>query len=56
MHREHVRALNPDGTHPTFGSFEGTITSPGAANGEDSISRGEAMAGRGSAPFSLNAQ
>ena len=32
VHREHVRALSDDGTHVTFGWFEGTITSPGAAN------------------------
>jgi hypothetical protein len=31
-HRTHVVAPNPDGTHVTFGSFEGTITSPGAAH------------------------
>jgi hypothetical protein len=31
VHRTHVRALSDDGTHVTFGWFEGTITSPGAA-------------------------
>ena len=31
VHRAHVRALSDDGTHVTFGWFEGTITSPGAA-------------------------
>jgi hypothetical protein len=30
--RKHVVAPSPDGTHVTFGSFEGTITSPRAAN------------------------
>jgi len=29
VHRTHVRALSDDGTHVTFGWFEGTITSPG---------------------------
>ena len=32
VHRTHVRALSDDGTHVTFGWFEGTITSPGAAH------------------------
>jgi hypothetical protein len=31
VHRTHVRAPSADGTHVTFGWFEGTITSPGAA-------------------------
>ena len=31
VHRTHVRALSDDGTHVTFGWFEGAITSPGAA-------------------------
>ena len=31
VHRTHVRALSDDGTHVTFGWFEGTITSPGGA-------------------------
>ena len=31
VQRTHVRALSDDGTHVTFGWFEGTITSPGAA-------------------------
>lgn len=31
VHRTHVRTPSDDGTHVTFGSFEGTITSPGAA-------------------------
>ena len=31
VHRTHVVALSDDGTHVTFGSFDGTITSPGAA-------------------------
>ena len=31
LHRKHVVALSDDGTHVTFGWFEGTITSPGAA-------------------------
>jgi hypothetical protein len=30
VHREHVVAPSDDGTHVTSGSFEGTITSPGA--------------------------
>jgi hypothetical protein len=30
VHRTHVRAPSADGTHVTFGWFEGTITSPGA--------------------------
>jgi hypothetical protein len=30
--RIHIIAPSPDGTHVTFGSFEGTITSPGAAD------------------------
>jgi hypothetical protein len=30
--RKHVVAPSPDGTHITFGSFEGTITSPGATH------------------------
>jgi hypothetical protein len=30
VHRMHVRALSEDGTHVTFGWFEGTITPPGA--------------------------
>jgi hypothetical protein len=34
VHRTHVVALSDDGTHVTFGSFEGTITSPGAAQRE----------------------
>ena len=32
VHRTHVRALSDDGTHVTFGWFEGAITSPGAAH------------------------
>ncbi|HUS07396.1 MAG TPA: hypothetical protein VMZ52_13905 [Bryobacteraceae bacterium] len=32
LHRTHVRAPSADGTHVTFGWFEGTITSPGAAH------------------------
>jgi hypothetical protein len=32
VHRTHVVALSDDGTHVTFGSFEGTITSTGAAH------------------------
>jgi hypothetical protein len=32
VHRTHVRALSDDGTHVTFGWFDGTITSPGAAH------------------------
>ena len=31
VHRTHVVAFSDDGTHVTFGSFDGTITSPGAA-------------------------
>jgi hypothetical protein len=31
VHRTHVVAPSADGTHVTFGSFDGTITSPGAA-------------------------
>jgi len=31
VHRTHVVALSDDETHVTFGSFNGTITSPGAA-------------------------
>jgi hypothetical protein len=31
VHRTHIRALSDDGTHVTFGWFEGTMTSPGAA-------------------------
>jgi hypothetical protein len=31
VRREHVVALSDDGTHVTYGWFEGTITSPGAA-------------------------
>jgi hypothetical protein len=34
VHRTHVRALSDDGTHVTFGWFDGTITSPGAAHGD----------------------
>jgi hypothetical protein len=30
--RTHVRAQNADGTFNTFGTYEGTITSPGAAH------------------------
>ena len=30
LRRTHVRTPSADGTHVTFGSFEGTITSPGA--------------------------
>lgn len=29
--RTHIFAVSDDGTHVTFGSFEGTITSPGTA-------------------------
>ena len=29
VHRTHVRAAHEDGSHDTFASFEGTITSPG---------------------------
>jgi len=32
VHRTHVVAFSDDGTHVTSGSFEGTITSPGAAH------------------------
>jgi hypothetical protein len=32
VHRTHVVAPSDDGTHVTFGWFEGTITSPGAAH------------------------
>lgn len=32
VHRTHVVALSEDATHVTFGSFEGTITSPGDVN------------------------
>jgi hypothetical protein len=32
VHRTHVHALSDDGTHVTFGWFEGSITSPGAAH------------------------
>ena len=32
VHRTHVRAPSDDGTHVTYGSFDGTITSPGAAH------------------------
>ena len=32
VHRTHVRAISDDGTHVTFGWFEGSITSPGAAH------------------------
>jgi hypothetical protein len=32
VHRTHVVAPSDDGTHVTFGSFEGTITSPGATH------------------------
>ena len=32
VHRTHVRTPTADGTHVTYGSFEGTITSPGAAH------------------------
>jgi hypothetical protein len=31
VYRTHVRALSEDGTHVTFGWFEGTMTSPGEA-------------------------
>jgi hypothetical protein len=31
VHRTHVVAASADGTHVTFGRFEGTITSPGPA-------------------------
>lgn len=39
VHRTHVRAPSDDGTHVTFGSFEGTITSPGAAHRDGDASR-----------------
>jgi hypothetical protein len=32
MERTHIVELSADGTHVTFGSFKGTITSPGAAH------------------------
>ena len=32
VERTHIVALSADGTHVTFGSFHGTITSPGAAH------------------------
>jgi hypothetical protein len=32
VHRTHVVAPSDDGTHVTFGWFEGSITSPGAAH------------------------
>ena len=32
VHRTHVVAPSADGTHLTFGRFEGTISSPGAAH------------------------
>jgi len=32
VHRTHVVAPSDDGTHITFGSFEGTISSPGTAH------------------------
>jgi hypothetical protein len=32
VHRTHVVAASDDGTHVTYGWFEGTITSPGAAH------------------------
>src|SRR5262245_57801119 len=32
VHRTHVRAPSDDGTHVTYGWFEGTITPPGAAH------------------------
>jgi hypothetical protein len=32
VHRTHIVALSADGTHVIFGSFDGSITSPGAAN------------------------
>jgi len=31
LDRTHIAALSADGTHATFGSFDGTITPPGAA-------------------------
>ena len=35
LERTHIVAPSADGTHVVFGSFNGTITSPGAANAED---------------------
>ena len=32
LERTHLVALSADGTHPTFGSFHGSITAPGAAH------------------------
>jgi hypothetical protein len=32
VHRTHVRAPSDDGTHVTYGWFEGTITPPGAVH------------------------
>ena len=32
VHRTHIVALSADGTHVTFGSFNGAITPPGAAH------------------------
>jgi hypothetical protein len=32
LERTHIVALSADGTHVTFGSFHGSITSPGAAH------------------------
>ena len=32
LERTHIVATSADGTHVTFGSFHGTITSPGAAH------------------------
>lgn len=32
LERTHIIALSADGTHVTFGSFHGSITSPGAAH------------------------
>jgi hypothetical protein len=32
LERTHIVETSPDGTHVTFGSFHGTITSPGAAH------------------------
>jgi hypothetical protein len=32
VHRTHIVAPSDDGTHVTFGRFEGSITSPGAAH------------------------
>jgi hypothetical protein len=34
LERTHLVDLSADGTHVTFGSFNGTITSPGAAHAE----------------------